>query len=63
MIAEDRVEIIMDKNQLQYESLMVMIEAAVESEQPTPGQFSTRTEWLIGDVSKVLRELLELPPL
>ena len=53
----------MDKNQIQYEHLMTMIEAAVESEQLTPGQFSTRTEWLIGDVSKVLRELLELPPI
>ena len=53
----------MNKNQIQYENLILMIEAAVESEQPTPGQFSTRTEWLIGDVSKVLRELLELPPI
>jgi hypothetical protein len=53
----------MDKNQLQYESLMVMIEAAVESAQPFPGQFSTKTEWLIDDVSKVLRELLDLPPI
>ena len=53
----------MDKNQIQYEHLIAMIEAAVESEQQTPGQFSTRTEWLIGDVSKVLRELLELPPI
>ena len=56
-------EEVMDKNQIQYEHLMTMIEAAVESEQPTPGQFSTRTEWLIDDVSKVLRELLELPPI
>ncbi len=53
----------MNKNQIQYENLILMIEAAVESEQPTPGQFSTRTEWLIGDVSKVLRELLDLPPI
>jgi hypothetical protein len=52
-----------DKNQIQYEHLITMIEAAVESEQLTPGQFSTRTEWLIDDVSKVLRELLELPPI
>jgi hypothetical protein len=56
-------EEVMDKNQIQYEHLMTMIEAAVESEQLTPGQFSTRTEWLIDDVSKVLRELLELPPI
>jgi hypothetical protein len=56
-------EEVMDKNQIQYEHLMTMIEAAVESEQQTPGQFSHKTEWLIDDVSKVLRELLELPPI
>ena len=53
----------MNQNQIQYENLMTMIGAAVESEQPTPGEFSTRTEWLIDDVSKVLRELLDLPPI
>jgi hypothetical protein len=54
---------IMDKNQIQYEHLMTMVESAVESAQPFPGQFSHKTEWLIDDVSKYLREILELPPI
>ncbi len=53
----------MDKNQIQYEHLMTMVESAVESAQPFPGQFSHKTEWLIDDVSKYLREILELPPI
>jgi archaellum component FlaC len=54
---------IMDKNQIQYEHLMTMVESAVESAQPFPDQFSHKTEWLIDDVSKYLREILELPPI
>lgn len=52
----------MDKNQIQYEQLMTMVESAVESAQPFPGNFSHKTEWLIDDVSNLLRDILDLPP-